>query len=381
MFNSPASPIVARGSTARRLSQDDIYAWGNDHAIFISSVMSEFANERRALATAIEHEIGAQPVVFERFGGRDDEAQRAYLEGVSRSDVYVGIVGDLYGSMTGTGRSATHEEYLEAVRLGKRISAWVKAESSARQGNAKDFVEEVRVFHTTGEFTAEADLVTGVIRRLKEIAAEDISPWVKLGAVVFRANRIEEDRDTITLQASVRDLDVEQALIDLRAGEFGPQESQYSDHSSSYPVTVEDVVRSATSTAVSDVSIRLRKVPDRGAAWASRVTVQNHGPDELVEVGLRHSFLGEPLPAELAQFGSFGVPSFSLAGAEEVPADAASAVARVFLVEQLLGGGHARSVTQVLLGGGQREAPRLRVAWRSVDDGQHRAIEGDYAPT
>jgi hypothetical protein len=52
----------------------------------------------------------------------------------------------------------------------------------------------------------------------------------------------------------------------------------------------------------------------------------------------------------------------------------------VILVAQLVGGGHARDVRQVLYGGGQRGSPRLRVVWTSVDDGGERAIEGEYRP-
>lgn len=375
------SLIVARGSVALRPNDEQVRAWGSDRAIFISSVMSEFQDERLALADAIAEEIGAEPVLFERFGGRDEGAERAYLEGIRRSDVYVGVVGDLYGTIMETGRSATHEEYLEAVRLGKRISVWTAVDGSARQGYARDFVSEVRLFHTTGAFSDGTELVAGAIRRLREIAAYDLSPWVKLGDVAFRASHIEEGSETITLHASVRDSDVERALIELRGGRFGQQPTVYSDHSMSVPVVVDEVTRSSTSTATSELSIQLQKQAHGGVTpGMGRVTIQNYQPDQLVELGLRHSLLGEALPAELTQFGMFGVPSFTLSGIEGVDADAAAAVARVILVAQLVGGGHARDVRQVLYGGGQRGSPRLRVVWTSVDDGEERAIEGEYRP-
>lgn len=177
----PRSLIVARGSVAARPTDEEVRAWGRNRSIFISSVMSEFQDERMTLARTIEEEIGAEPVLFERFGGRDEGAERAYLEGVGRSDVYVGVVGDLYGTMMETGRSATHEEYREAIRLGKRVSVWVAADGSARQGYARDFVNEVRLFHATGQFSDGTGLVTDVNRRLEEIATQDLSPWVMLG--------------------------------------------------------------------------------------------------------------------------------------------------------------------------------------------------------
>lgn len=49
-----------------------------------------------------------------------------------------------------TGRSPTHDSYLEARRRGKRISAWLQSDASGRQGDAANFAQEVRAFHSTG---------------------------------------------------------------------------------------------------------------------------------------------------------------------------------------------------------------------------------------
>ena len=184
--------------------------------VFISSVMTELATERRLLASMIA-ELGATPVLFEDFGGRDQGAQEAYLAGVARSDIYVGVIGDRYGAITPTGRSATHQEYREAVRLDKRISVWVRDHGANRQGDARDFVDEVRVFHTTGSFTDPEDLVRRVRARLVEIAAEDLAPWVKLGAVVFRAERITDRGSQVRVEATVRDPAVAEALTGFRS--------------------------------------------------------------------------------------------------------------------------------------------------------------------
>jgi len=212
----PPNLVIDRASSARHLTGDEIRAWGSQRSVFVSSVMAEFQEERSALSAMIEDNIGAEAILFERFGGRDENAQQAYLDGVNRTDVYVGVIGDRYGTMTATGRSATHEEYREASRLGKRVSVWVKADGSKRQGDARDFVEEVRLFHTTGSFTNQDELVRGVHSRLVEIAGDDLAPWVKLGPVVFRARRIEETEQAFLLEATLRDPEVEAALLDLR---------------------------------------------------------------------------------------------------------------------------------------------------------------------
>src|ERR1700733_5205686 len=116
--------LIDRASTSRRLGGDDLRSWAESHTAFISSEMSRLGPERETLAEALRH-LGMSVVVFEDLGGRDEDAVTAYLDGVARSDVYIGIVGDRYGQMQASGRSPTHEEYLFAEQNGKRISFWV----------------------------------------------------------------------------------------------------------------------------------------------------------------------------------------------------------------------------------------------------------------
>ena len=97
--------------------------------------------ERAGVAEAIE-KLGAAAVWFERFGGRDDDPEAAYLSEGRGSDVYVGILGERYGTPLQTGYSATHAEYREALRHGLRTSVWVS--NGTLSGPQQDFVKEVR---------------------------------------------------------------------------------------------------------------------------------------------------------------------------------------------------------------------------------------------
>ena len=90
------SLVIDRMSSAPQLSDDELRAWAGTQRIFISSVMADLASERQSLAMMIR-ELGATPVLFEDFGGRDEGAQEAFLSGVARSDIYLGIVADRYG--------------------------------------------------------------------------------------------------------------------------------------------------------------------------------------------------------------------------------------------------------------------------------------------
>src|SRR6266545_1024852 len=205
-------------AAAGRLLPEETADWAADQRVFISSVMDGLADERRAVARAVA-ELGAEPVWFEEFGGRDDEPTAAYLSEVRSCSVYVGILGRTYGRLLRSRLSATHEEYREAESQGLRISAWVKA-GEDWQGDQRSFVQEVRLFHTTGQFAGDEDLAHGVRSRLRKLAAEDLSPWVKLGDVIFRAQRIESDGTHVTVSASVHDPGIVATLEAMRPGLF-----------------------------------------------------------------------------------------------------------------------------------------------------------------
>jgi hypothetical protein len=146
-------------------------------------------------------------------------AEAAYLTEVRSATLYLGLLGDAYGTMLASepysGFSATHAEYLEARRQGKRISFWVRAPGDEREGHARKFLAEVQLFHVTGTFAGAADLPRKVEKRLREIAADDLAPWVKLGDVIVRATRVEVSQDAIRVQARVHDSGVWRALAEL----------------------------------------------------------------------------------------------------------------------------------------------------------------------
>lgn len=48
----------------------------------------------------------------------------------------------------------------------------------------------MRAFHVTGSFASPEDLDEVVERRLRELDAEDVARWCKLGLAVFRATSL-----------------------------------------------------------------------------------------------------------------------------------------------------------------------------------------------
>jgi hypothetical protein len=205
--------LIDRASPARALDDAEVRSWAEDQRVFISSVMDGYAEPRTAAARAIES-IGATPVMFERFGGRDSDPEAAYLAEVESSGIYVGLLGERYGRPLPSRYSATHTEYRHAEARGLRLSVWSEA-GDDREGPQQSFLEEVRAFNVTGEFASPEDLEASLRSRLVAIAAEELSPWVKVGRSLFRAKEITVGGGRAQIRAVVRDADVADSLAAL----------------------------------------------------------------------------------------------------------------------------------------------------------------------
>lgn len=86
--------------------------------VFISSVSEGYQHIRQVAREAIER-AGGRPIGIEDFSAKDKSSRNACLDGVRDCDVYLGIFGARYGFITPSGRSATEEEFDEAVQLGE----------------------------------------------------------------------------------------------------------------------------------------------------------------------------------------------------------------------------------------------------------------------
>lgn len=352
--------------------------------MFVSSEMRDLSEYRRVLADRLR-EAGYTVVLFEDLGGRDEDAAQAYLSGVAQSDIYLGIVADRYGTMLQSGRSPTHEEYREARRLGRRISVWAHADGAQRQGNARDFLDEVRVFHTTGQFADSDDLAQRVLRRLAEIAADQESPWVKVGDAVFRVERVRDEGRGVELHAVVRDERIARYLEDLREDSWGRRtEVPVTTQDRSGTLAISSVVSESRSRSSKSMIVRGDVTWAHGRGGAMDAGTGGYSADDLTEVGLGVGLLGEELPPNLAGLMAFMVdrsdplePLLPLSLSEST----IEAVARLLVVERLIGGGRATSVDSFELGPEHLGRRRLRLAYRdpqrySDTEPQARVVEG-----
>ena len=98
--------------------------------IFISSVQSEFAKERKQLADYIRQDVlfsrYFEPFLFEEQPAQNTSAQKAYLDAAAKADVYLLLVGKCYGNEDAKGVSPTEREFDVATENGVYRLAFIK---------------------------------------------------------------------------------------------------------------------------------------------------------------------------------------------------------------------------------------------------------------
>lgn len=141
--------------------------------VFISSVRRGLETERDALPGLIAA-VGHEPSRFEDFTAQTVPSREACVRGVQEADVYLLVVGPLYGlRLTDTGQSPTHDEWVAATAAGIPRLVYVKRDV--------DFDEEQRAFLDQVEsyehgvfrdsYGEPTELLTKVAQKLREIAS------------------------------------------------------------------------------------------------------------------------------------------------------------------------------------------------------------------
>ena len=95
------------------------------YRIFVSGVQKELANERQAVKDLVSENILLKEhfsvFLFEDQPARGKPASKTYIKEVNKSDIYIGIFGNRYGSVGSQGLSATESEFSQAQKQSKEI--------------------------------------------------------------------------------------------------------------------------------------------------------------------------------------------------------------------------------------------------------------------
>ncbi|WP_419837701.1 DUF4062 domain-containing protein [Candidatus Poriferisodalis sp.] len=352
----------------------------SEQTVFVSSVMAGMAAERRAVCNIVE-DLGGRVSMFEHLGGRDDDVETAYLAGVQASDIYVGILGERYGTPAPSGYSPTHAEYNEAVRSGLRISVW--STTAGMDGRQRDFLNEVRVFHTTGNYSSPDELSAGLKRRLTQLAAADSSPWCKVGQVLFRADRYSDDGNGIVVEATLRDDDVIAALESMRPDDWHrAQPSRITCTGRTDEVDIQTVTVQTGAGRARHVRIEATKSRSmHGDALLLDASFNGRSPADLTELAIRVALFGETNPlGPMAFMAEIDNP---LLGIDQLGLDDDSfaGVAETLLVEALVGSGRVGRISALQIGPARSGRP-IRFEWLtprrySNVEPERRQIEGN----
>ena len=151
MSSHPVPPIIDIAGAAAGPDEQLVRRWLSNQRAFISSAMADTSDERGAVAEAVSA-LGATPVWFEDFGGRESDAEEAYTEEVDRSHIYIGIFHEQYGRQLASGYSATQTEYIRAVDRGLRISLWAASDAARREGHLVRFIRDLQPFRVIGSY-------------------------------------------------------------------------------------------------------------------------------------------------------------------------------------------------------------------------------------
>ncbi|MGE0193767.1 MAG: DUF4062 domain-containing protein [Planctomycetota bacterium] len=375
MHDVPDPLLVDLASAAAQPSDAEVRAWAAEHRVFISSVIGGMEAERTAVADVVRA-FGAQPVMFEDFGGMDSDATLAYLSEVSSSDIYVGILGVKYGRPLPSRFSATHEEFLEAEQQGLRICVWA-ASLGDLEGHQQSFLDEVRVFYVATTYASPEDLGSQVKRRLQKIAAEELSPWCKLGTTVFRAVEVSEDGANIRIRAQIRDVEVAAALQRMRPGQYaGGLRTAFTWSRGCVPVEVRKVETTTRASRLTEIAVECVVTNQFEQPQFIPVASEGRSADDLTELALRVALLGEQNPLRsLASLATIADPLAPLR-ALRIPQDSLGSIARLLVTESLVVPGRAERVTAFKLGVAVRDERRLRLSWMPPNQyGNRRAVE------
>ena len=127
--------------------------------VFVSSIMSGYAECRQAARAGIR-QAGCDTVMAEDFAAQGTSSRNACIDGVQRADALVLLLGARYGWVAPSGRSATEEEYQEAIRGHIPILVFVQ-DGISREPEQQGFIGRVEDYihgHFRRSFQSPDDL-------------------------------------------------------------------------------------------------------------------------------------------------------------------------------------------------------------------------------
>lgn len=280
--------------------------WLEGREIFVSSRMDDEMEPFRQSVRSALQEWGASPVMWEDVAPSDAPAERSYLDGVDRSSLFVLLIGTRYGAADASGYSPIHKEWNHASdrSIPRLVFTHSSVERAERDGRLNDLLDSMRSRVSTRDFADSEELVDVLEGRLRDLAARQLSAWVKLGQIVFPGRVCQESGErggtSYLVEATVRDGAVRRAVSGLqtRAG-GGVSADRLTWPDQTHPVRVQSVGVSTSVANEADVEIgcalpRNYHGPASGSMMgAMGVSLGGAGPVDQVELWARRALFSE----------------------------------------------------------------------------------------
>ena len=170
------------------------------YKVFISSVQSEFAQERQRIFDFIRtDELMGQhfePFIFEQIAAQDKNPRQLYLDEASSCQVYLLLIGKKYGNILPEGISPTEKEY-QAAGEG---NAWRVAFVSDLDGQQRE-AEEERFFRKVQSELSYREFSNSEV--LISLVKQSLYAYLKYKGIIQTLTFDEQTRD----DASMADID------------------------------------------------------------------------------------------------------------------------------------------------------------------------------
>jgi hypothetical protein len=235
--------------------------------------------------------------MWEEITPQDERPQTAFIDGVNQSYVFVLLLGTRYGIPDASGYSPTHQEANQAKARGipRLLFDLEGLNPSDRDGRLNDWLRSMYVEVSTAKFTDANDLVRKLERRLRELASQQETTWLKLGPIVVpgTVRQVTSGGETsFIISARVTDPAVQRVLSDLGDYRSDVHPDRLTWGSRTYPVSIENVESNPVTASMHEFLITCRHRPDR-ADSPMNFSADGIDPADQAEIWSRRALFGE----------------------------------------------------------------------------------------
>lgn len=171
--------------------------------VFISSTYSDLVTFRREIWEVLSHRE-VKILGMEIFGARKNKPLKTCLDEVSKSDIYIGIIGARYGSVDqASGKSYTQLEYEKAVKDNLEILVYIIDENckvplkfvdtGENALKLESFKRYLMKEHTIDTFMEESVLAKKIHDKLKELIPNFSTSVLRAKAIDCKLHRFDLD--------------------------------------------------------------------------------------------------------------------------------------------------------------------------------------------